>query len=106
ARVDVAKDLAAVLVAVHPDVDHGRPGPNHVRGDEVCASDGSDEDLGVERVPLQILRARVADRDGCVALKEEMCHRLADNGGTSDDDGARALEWDLVFVEHPHNPER
>ena len=35
-----------------------------------------------------------------------MRHRLADDGRAADDDGARALERDLVLVEHPHDPER
>ena len=74
--------------------------------DEVRAADGGDEDVGVERVPREVLRARVADRHGRVALEEEMRHRLADDRRAADHDGARALERDLVLVEHPHDAER
>src|SRR5690348_16807634 len=52
ARVDVAEE--AVVGAVHADVDHRRAGLDHVGTDEVKLPDGSDEDVGVERVALEV----------------------------------------------------
>ena len=69
ARVDVAEE--AVLGAVHADVDHGRAGLHHVGADHVQLPDGGDEDVGVERVPLEVDGARVADRHGRVRLEQQ-----------------------------------
>ena len=68
--------------------------------------DGGDEHVGVERVPRQVARVRVAERHGRVRLLQQVRHRLADDVAAADHDGTGAVELDLVLLEQRHHPAR
>ena len=70
------------------------------------AAGRDDEHVRVERVALEVVRVRVADRDGRIRLQEQMRDRLADDVAAADDDRAGAVERDLVLGEQRHDPER
>ena len=61
-------------------------------------ADRGDEHVGVERVPGEVARVRVADRDGRVRLQQQVRHRLADDVAAADHDRARAVELDRVLA--------
>ena len=103
-RVDVADEPG--FRPVHADVDDHRARLDHVRRHERGHPDGGDEHVGVERVPLQIARVRVAERHGRVRLLQQVGHRLADDVAAADHDRARAVELDLVLLEQRHHSAR
>ena len=80
-EVDVAAELA-VRQTVDADVDDDGTGLDHVGGDELRTTDGSDQHIGAFRVEGKILRLRMADRDGGAGLQQQHRHRLADDVGT------------------------
>ena len=101
-RRDVAHDLA--VDAVDPDVDDGRARPDHLGRDHPGAADRSDHDVGLADERAEVARAAVRERHGRVLGEEQERHRLSHDVRAADDDGARALELDLVVAEDLHDP--
>ena len=69
-------------------------------------ADRGHENVRVQGVALQVDRAGVADRHGCVCLEQQMRNGLAHDVRPPHDDGTRSLGLDPVLGEHPHDPER
>ena len=63
------------------------------------AADGGDENVGLLADPLEVLRARVADRHGAIFLQQQVRLRLADDLGAANDDSVRALHVDVVRLQ-------
>ena len=91
-EVDVAHQ--PVTDDVDPHVDHDRARRQHLAGDQAGDAGGDDDDLGVARVPCEIGRPRVADRDRRVLAEQQQGRRLADDVRASDHHGAVAGERD------------
>ena len=69
-------------------------------------ADRGDDHVGVERVALQVLRVRMAERHRRVRLLEQVHDGLADDRAAADHDRARAVELDVVLGEERHHAER
>jgi hypothetical protein len=77
--------MFASVGAVGPHVDDGRPGPDHVPGDQLRLTRRGDQDLGAPADLTEVTRAAVADRHRGVGAEQEREHRPADQVGPSND---------------------
>ena len=82
----------------------------HVGLEELRYAEGCDDDVCLQAELLDVGRAAVTDRDGAVTrstlVQEELCHGLADDVATAEDDAVLTTCLDVIAAKELNDPLR